>query len=100
MIVRISINFLEESQSFVHFFFFSAGQKEDVSLHTVDIDPWNDLNFRIGSFSSLKVFFTVMFAGVKFYGLIILGKMLLFEVVVAGNEIVEFLHVLDSELNA
>ena len=100
MVVRICIDFFEEGQCFGHIFFLSAGQEEDVSLHAIDIDPWNDLNVGVGSLGSFKVFVTIMLACFQFHGLVILGKMLFFEVVVAGYKVVKFLHVLDGKLNA
>ena len=63
-VVRVGEDIFKKSKSFLHFFFFSAGKEENISLHSIDINPRNDLDVRIGSFGPIKILLTVVFANI------------------------------------
>jgi hypothetical protein len=70
------------------------GEEEDVALHAVDEETRDYLNIRIRLLDSLQVLLAVVFARIQDYSLCFIGP-LLPEVVIAGNEVIELLHVFD-----
>ena len=69
-VVRVGEDIFKKSKSFLHFFFFSAGKEENISLHSIDINPRNDLDVRVGSFCSIKILLAVVFANIELNSLI------------------------------
>lgn len=62
LIVWVGINVFHEVHDASPLFVFGACKEEDVSLHSVDVDPGYDLNVGIGLPGPCKVLFTVMSA--------------------------------------
>ena len=69
-IVRVGKDIFKKSKSFLHLFFFSAGEEKNISLHSIDINPRNNLDVRVGSFGSIKILLAVVFANIEFNSLI------------------------------
>lgn len=103
LIVRISINLLEYAQSPIHLFFLGAGQEKDVTLHAVDVYSRSNLDVRISYSCSFQVLFAVVLTRVELNlldGLISIYLTILSKVVVAWNEVVEFLQIFKSHLDS
>ena len=71
-----------------------GGEEEDVALHAVDEETRDYLNIRIRLLDSLQVLLAVVLARIEDHSLCFVSP-LLPEVVIAGDEVIEFLHVLD-----
>ena len=69
-VVWVGEDIFKKSKSFLHFFFFSAGEEENISLHSIDVNPRNNLDVRVGSFGSIKILLAVVFANIEFNSLI------------------------------